>query len=54
MKSENSKNSLSREDRTNAEFKHLRKRIKRLEDLLLKQIIDSGSISESVKDLKKG
>ena len=54
MKSKNSKSSLSREDRINAEFKHLRKRIKRLEDLLLKQTTDSGSISEPVEDLKKG
>jgi len=54
VKTENSKSLLSQEDRINAEFKHLRKRIKRLEDLLLKQTTDSGSISDEVKELRKG
>ena len=52
--SENLKSWLSPEDRMNAEFKHLRKRIKRLEDLLLRQTTDSGTISDKVIKLKKG
>lgn len=54
MKSKNSKGQLSLEDRMNAEFKHLRKRIKRLEQIALRQEVDSGSITESVEDIKKG
>lgn len=38
----------------NAEFKHLRKRIKRLEDLLLNSVTDGGKISDSVTKIKKG
>ena len=45
---------LSYEDRVNAEFKHLKKRIRRLEQIVLKGNIDRGSISGSVKDLKRG
>ena len=54
MKSKNSKDLLTQEDRINAEFKHLRKRIKRLEDLLLNQVTDSGLIIDDVKNLNKG
>lgn len=54
MKSKNSKGLLTQEDRINAEFKHLRKRIKRLEDLLLNQVTDSGLIIDDVKNLNKG
>jgi hypothetical protein len=45
---------LSFEERVNAEFKHLNKRIKRLEQIVLKQHIDSGSITENNIKLKKG
>ena len=45
---------LSYEDRINAEFKHLNKRIKRLEQIVLKQTKDNGSIVEPIEDLKKG
>lgn len=45
---------LSYEERVNAEFKHLNKRIKRLEQIVLKQHIDSGSITERNVKLKKG
>ena len=45
---------LNYEERVNAEFKSLRLRIKKLEDLLLGQMLDSGSINESVKRLNKG
>jgi hypothetical protein len=52
--SKNLKSQLSLEDRINAEFKHLRKRIKKLEDIILKQTTDAGNISDMVKDIKKG
>ena len=45
---------LSFEERVNAEFKHLNKRIKRLEQLVLVQKIDNGAISKDVITLKKG
>ena len=45
---------LSFEERINAEFKHLNKRIKRLEQIVLKQTKDNGSIVEPIEDLKKG
>ncbi len=45
---------LSFEERVNAEFKHLNKRIKRLEQLVLVQKIDNGVISKDVVTLKKG
>lgn len=45
---------LSFEERVNAEFKHLNKRIKRLEQLVLVQKIDNGDISKDVITLKKG
>ncbi len=45
---------LSFEERVNAEFKHLNKRIKRLEQLVLVQKIDNGVISNDVVTLKKG
>ena len=55
MKSKNSENILSYEYRVNAEFKCLRLRIKRLEDLLLGlQALDSGSIKDAVERLNKG
>jgi hypothetical protein len=55
MKSKNSENILSYEYRVNAEFKSLRLRIKRLEDLLLGlQALDSGSIKDAVERLNKG
>jgi len=38
----------------NAEFKKMRKRIERLEQLVLNQVTDSGAISEEVKKIKKG
>jgi len=38
----------------NAEFKSLRLRIKRLEQLVLNNVADSGSISDEAKKLKKG
>ena len=52
--SKNLKSLLNQEDRVNAEFKHLRKRIKKLEDILLNNITDGGKISESVIETKKG
>ena len=45
---------LSFEERVNAEFKHLNKRIKRLEQLVLVQKIDNVVISKDVVTLKKG
>ena len=54
MKAKNSENILSYEKRVNAEFKNLRLRIKKLEDILLGQILDSGSIKDSVERLTKG
>lgn len=45
---------LSALDRINAEFKHLNKRIKKLEQIVLKQTKDNGFIIEPVIDLKKG
>ena len=54
LMSKNLKSWLSPEDRVNAEFKHLRKRIKRLEDLLLNNVTDAGTISELVTKTKKG
>jgi len=55
MKSKNSKNILSYEQRVNAEFKNLRLRIKKLEDIVLgQQTIDSGSIKDSVERINKG
>jgi hypothetical protein len=38
----------------NAEFKSLRLRIKRLEQLVLNSKTDSGSLSDDVNNLKKG
>ena len=54
MMSEKAKSRLSPEDRINAEFKHLRKRIKRLEQIVLQQTVDSGKITEDTKQLNKG
>ena len=54
MKSKNSKHMLNHEERVNAEFKGLRLRIKKLEDILLGQTLDSGLIKESVKRIIKG
>lgn len=45
---------LTDADRYNAEFKSLNKRIKRLEQLVLKQQVDNGSILEPNTNLKKG
>ena len=45
---------LSELDRVNAEFKHLKKRIKRLEHLVLVQKTDNGNITKEVIKLKKG
>lgn len=42
------------EERVNSEFKHLRLRIRRLEEIVLSQKNDSGSILEPAHDLKKG
>ena len=42
------------EDRVSAEFKHLRMRISRLEELVLSQQDDSGYIKDPVKKLRKG
>lgn len=52
-KSENLESQFNLEG-INAEFKSLRLRIKRLEQLVLKMTTDSGTISDEVKDLKKG
>lgn len=55
MKSENSKSVLEYEYRVNAEFKKLRLRVKKLEEIVLgTQEKDNGSISEMVDRLKKG
>mgnify|MGYP003959003205 len=55
MKSENSKSVLEYEYRVNAEFKKLRLRVKKLEEIILGiQERDNGSISETVDKLKKG
>ena len=55
MKSKNSKSILSYEERVNAEFKRLRLRIKKLEEVVLgKQETDSGSIKEDVTTVIKG
>jgi len=40
--------------RVNAEFKSLRLRIRKLEEILLNQQLDSGSINEPIKKLTKG
>lgn len=53
MKSKNSESYINIEG-INAEFKKLRKRIERLEQIVLNQTQDSGKISESVNKLKKG
>ena len=45
---------LSFEERVNAEFKHLNKRIKRLEQLVLERKTDNGFITEPNIRLKKG
>lgn len=52
--SENLKGRLSSEDRINAEFKHLRKRIKKLEELVLANVVDGGEIRSTIKTDKKG
>ena len=53
-KVKNKRKELSEVDRVNAEFKHLKKRIKRLEQLVLVQKVDNGNITEEVIKLKKG
>jgi hypothetical protein len=53
VKSQNSKSQLDLEG-INAEFKSLRLRIKRLEQLVLNQESDSGTVSDVVKKLKRG
>lgn len=45
---------LTFEERVNAEFKHLKKRIKRLEQIVLKQHDDNGYINEPNKVISKG
>jgi hypothetical protein len=45
---------LDYKKQVNAEFKNLRLRILKLEEILLKQKIDSGSLNDPVKRLKKG
>jgi len=52
-KSKNLESQLSLEG-INAEFKSLRLRIKRLEQLVLNSKADSGLVSEEAKQLKKG
>ena len=54
MKDNISKNILSYEERVNAEFKHLRLRIKKLEGILLGQTLDSGSVKEAIERITKG
>ena len=49
-----SKRSLTLEERVNAEFKHLKLRIRKLEQIVLKQHDELGSIKEPNKRLKKG
>ena len=48
------KSQLSLEDRMNAEFKHLRKRIQKLEAIVLSQEYDAGSISSIITKIDKG
>jgi len=46
---------LSKHQRYNAEFKHLRKRIELLESIVLDNYIDNGGVLENVKkNIKKG
>jgi len=54
IKKVNRKRKLSLEDRVNAEFKHMKLRIKRLEQLVLSSHNDNGSILEKPNKLKKG
>lgn len=54
IKVKSKRKELSFEERMAAEFKHLRLRIKRLEQLVLVQKIDNGVISKDVVTLKKG
>lgn len=48
------KNELTLEERMNGEFKSLRKRITKLEQLVLSAHTDNGEIKSKPKDKKKG
>ena len=55
MDIEKKKPKRTNRERTNAEFKSLRKRIERLEKLVLTNKIDNGLVNEPVKkNIKKG
>lgn len=48
------KNELTLEERMNGEFKSLRKRVTKLEQLVLSARTDNGNIKSKPKDKKKG
>jgi len=48
------KKKLTHEQRVNAEMKHLRLRIKRLEDLVLTPNVDNGDLNGTIDKLKQG
>jgi hypothetical protein len=53
-RSKRKKRTLTLEEKMNAEFKHLKLRIRRLEQIVLNGVMDNGSITDDITNLKKG